>query len=355
MKRFFTILLFVMSLLYVWEGYNTYQAAMYAPETITGVLSDIAEEVTAIPLESAGNEPIKMAGMIRENNNSLFLVSNETLYHYTRDGQFVCQVTRPEEILVAGYLVDSADQELIVLGNEDDVFYYTYNGELKDRKKLENESSDRRILSIAMQGDRILAMEENSYLDVDTGEMYLSKELITYTTSFEKINSRRITSVDMGRFAFMEASLEPRICADPDTGCLYVYSPTMETDYLLEDTLHLRRNWTNLLVKAQKRNVIPVLPVYNSGRFLFSSSHDPMDNSMNYTFCYDKHNYQYKQLPKGWKDDYYKTGMIGRMEALDLYNRSYAFCQSGKAAKKAFPDRKDAENAVVFIVRMKEV
>ena len=132
MKKGFLILLFFVLAISGWHGYERWQKEQQTAEHLTGSLSDIAEEVVAIPLQQpAGAAPITTARDIRKDGNDLFLISRNTLYHFDRQGKFISQVTRPEDIQVAGYVIDALRRQLIVLGNENDIHYYTYEGKEK--------------------------------------------------------------------------------------------------------------------------------------------------------------------------------------------------------------------------------
>ncbi|MDF9831281.1 6-bladed beta-propeller [Parabacteroides sp. PF5-6] len=353
MKRAFVILLFGMIVLYAREGYDTWFSANHIKERITGILSDIAKEVTAIPLQSANGKPMEKVRDIKKDRNELFLISEDILYHYNKDGRFVCQVTDPGSIKVAGYLVNPAKSELIVLGNVDDIFYYTYEGELIETKKLVSNLPDRRILSMALHNNRILSMEENTYVHPDTQEVWVEKELVTYDTSFQKIESHKLAFADLGRTQYLLTLSQPQLCIDPDTGQLLVYNSPKDHEYLLQDTLRLASS-----LKQNKKIIdeerIPVVPIRPLGRFWFSSSSNPEDETMNFTFCYDRQTQAHKKLKDGFADDFYETGTVANLQAMDLYSQTFCFTQSGEGTKKAFPDNYHSGNAVVFIVKMKE-
>ena len=136
MKRTFTYLLLLVLLVCGKQAYNLLISNESIRSNPTGALSDIADEVIAIPLQDSGTHSIKEAKYIRQEGDNLFLISNETLYRFNRKGEFICRITHPDDIRVAGYVVNPANQQLIVLGNTDDIFYYSFNGDLLTRKKL---------------------------------------------------------------------------------------------------------------------------------------------------------------------------------------------------------------------------
>ena len=150
MKRTFTYLLLLVLLVCGKQAYNLLISNESIRSNPTGALSDIADEVIAIPLQDSGTHSIKEAKYIRQEGDNLFLISNETLYRFNRKGEFICRITHPDDIRVAGYVVNPANQQLIVLGNTDDIFYYSFNGDLLTRKKLKCDlPENRHMLSIS--------------------------------------------------------------------------------------------------------------------------------------------------------------------------------------------------------------
>lgn len=348
MKRTFTLLLLAIVILYVREGYNTYHAAFHLEEKMTGKLSDIAKEVTAIPLQPANGQKIQEVRNVQWEKNNLFLISENILYRFSKEGRFICRITQPEDIEVAGYLINPIEQELIVMGNANDLFYYTFDGDLIGQKRMEGSIPNRRILSMSLHNNRILSMEENCYINPDTQEVLVEKELVAYDTSFRRIESHKLASVDLGRSRYFLNLSQPQLCVNPDTGKIFVYSPSREPEYLLQDTLLLTASWDRLMQTTWYDQSVPVVPIRPVGRFWFSSYAQAMDETENYMFCYDTKTCQHKTLMEGFEDDFYQTGIIQDLQAMDIYNQSFCFVQSGKTIKKAFPAQ--SGNAVVFIV-----
>ena len=93
MKRTFTYLLLLVLLVCGKQAYNLLISNEPIRSNLTGALSDIADEVIAIPLQDSGTHSIKEAKYIRQEGDNLFLISNETLYRFNRKGEFICRVT----------------------------------------------------------------------------------------------------------------------------------------------------------------------------------------------------------------------------------------------------------------------
>lgn len=131
MKRTFLILVSAAIVLGIQQGYEYFSQS---------------EEI-AMPLHTDDGQCIQTARDIQQEGKNLFLISNGILYRFNRQGDFICQITRPEEIVVAGYVVSPATEQVIVLGNTNDIFYYSYGGKLLSKKKLKSDLASHRMLS----------------------------------------------------------------------------------------------------------------------------------------------------------------------------------------------------------------
>ena len=222
MKRTFTYLLLLVLLVCGKQAYNLLISNESIRSNPTGALSDIADEVIAIPLQDSGTHSIKEAKYIRQEGDNLFLISNETLYRFNRKGEFICRITHPDDIRVAGYVVNPANQQLIVLGNTDDIFYYSFNGDLLTRKKLKCDlPENRHMLSISMHNNRIFTTEECVHGDTAGQTATIEKQIVEYDSSFHKLQSHTIRPVDLERSACPIGCLAPEVAVEPGSGTVY--------------------------------------------------------------------------------------------------------------------------------------
>ena len=353
MKKGFLVLLFFVLAISGWHGYERWQKEQQTAEHLTGSLSDIAEEVVAIPLQQpAGAAPITTARDIRKDGNDLFLISRNTLYHFDRQGKFISQVTRPEDIQVAGYVIDALRRQLIVLGNENDIHYYTYEGKLLKKKKLKSEVGEKRkVMSALLYNGKIFTTEQETRRDTKQGKTILSNHVAEYDLEFSQTGERRLVAAETGRERLAPPGYGIRLGIHPDSGRLYAYAPTTRPDLLLRDSLYL----VNHTEETMENNAETVLayPLRMGSRYWIASCPDPFSQGENYTFCFDSMRNEAWNLKDGFEDDFYATGKIARLAPMDAENKTYTFCQSGEAVRKAFPNQAESANAVVFIVKLK--
>lgn len=353
MKRTFTILLAGMLAFCAWQTYRLLSDDDALSLAAAGALSDLADEVVAVPLMAVpGQSPLARPHAVREEGNELFLIDREVIYRFRKDGQFICRVTDPADIRVAGYLVNPAARQLIVMGNTDDIFYYTYDGRLLEKKKLKSDLPDRRLLSVAYHQGRIWSVEEQlSEADAE-GVKTLRRQVVEYDTTFRRLDSRRLIQADLGREEAMPPCFSPQLSVAEDTGTLYAYQPLPSADHLLRDTLYLKANHRYPAPGANGRDVL-LYPLRFGRRFWLSAYGSLSDPKKNYIFCYDALRHKCWQAAGGFRDNFYRTGSVSDLEPMDTGGRCYSFSRSGEALRDSFPDQAASGHSVVFLVRLK--
>ena len=146
MRKTFNLLFICLIALYGRIGYQVIHNTDLPQCQLEGSLSDVAEEVIAIPLETNGHCSLKKIKMIKRDREDIFLVSDRRLYHFNSSGQFLGQITayRPgtkQPVELADYAVDPVRDRLIVIGTGQEVYYYDYNGQLLFQSILPQDAS----------------------------------------------------------------------------------------------------------------------------------------------------------------------------------------------------------------------
>ena len=314
----------------------------------SGSLADIAKEVIAIPLQDSGKRQITEAASVRLEGDNLFLISEETLYRFTRKGEFVCAITRPEEMRVAGYVIDPVQRQLIVFGNVNDIFYYTFDGELLRCKKLTSDFGNKRQLYAAVyHKGHVLTVEAAAAKQ----EMQLyQRELVEYDTTFQLIGARAIQPMSLMRTDEPIGYLPPIVAIDSSSERPYAYAPSLQPQHLLRDTLFIWQKRQQLAVLEQGEADCPLLPIQMGRRFWIASYRSSSDGEQGYTFCYDTLKGHYWQTEDGLEDEFYHTGKVGLLEAMDPYGDCYCFSCLAQQMEQPLST---ANDLVLFLVTMK--
>lgn len=353
MKRTFLTLFILLTALYAKQGYDFLTSDGTGTCLFTGHLSDIAEEVIAIPLQNSKTYNIRYAKQVRKEGDNLFLICNETIYRFNRKGELLNIVTNPELMQAKGYIIDRRSQQLIVLGNEDDIHYYTYGGKLMESKKLGSNLSGNKVYSMTMHHNNIWTTEEHISYDPDTNKTSMEVLAVRYDTSFTKQESKKIASFNTGHEQSLQTCYDSEFCVHQDTGNIYLYNPRLSAEYLLSDSLYIlnqKKYWNNTYLNNSH---ITAFPTRMGSRFWMATCENNQSPLQNYLFCYDTYKNRVWQLTDGFDDDYYKTGSVGNLRPLDAYNQDYYYCKSGKELQHSFPQSAKEDSLVVFIVKLK--
>lgn len=348
MKKACTLLLLLVFSVYFYDGFNLFKKYRLTEKT-TGSISDIAEKVVAIPLGSTGNIRLDHIDRIKKDGSHLFLLSNRQLYHFDESGRFVGRVTNQqgEDIAVSDYVVDTVHKRLIVVGNRQDIYHYTYSGELIDKQDFKESPLWSRLHSLSFYNEMIWAVVEKQVRSKDDPTVcHVEKLLCKYTTDFLELESRTLTPARLGRE--YDGYFDPEIGVDEEG--VYAYTPSMEPNKILKDTLYLLQ-WKGLF--ASPNSIASIYPLRMGERFFFSSYYNQGEDPATFTFCYDKAENTAYLVPGGFQDDVYRTGRISKLQSVDIFSRTLCFTKSGEELGKAFPSRKESDNPVVFIVHLK--
>ncbi|MCD8264923.1 MAG: hypothetical protein LUD02_12855 [Tannerellaceae bacterium] len=111
----------------------------------------------------------------------------------------------------------------------------------------------------------------------------------------------------------------------------------------------LQRNQLQITADSQHS----ILPLRINDRYLLSSFYSEGKEKLTYTFCYDRKKKEYIHMPGGLNDNFYHTGAVAGLQPLDLYNHSFCYLKTGDAVRNSFSGRKENDNPVLFIVKLK--
>ena len=349
MKRTCLFLLILILVVYLKEGYEKITAEAPTKCIESANLSDLAQNVTAIPLETTPHCIIRHARQVKKDRDHLFLVNQGKLYHFSTSGKFLNQITHSEleyknNILVSEYVIDPIQKQLIVMDGEQNVHYYSYEGNFLGKINIMENRPWISIKKIAYHDQHIWATVDR--VVPQKGEKCLEQWLYKLDTIFNEVDAHKITPVDVGRFT-LGREVSPEIAVVNEK--VYAQSPSHQPEYLLQDTMYLLSQ-----DKHQITGDYPfILPFRISGRFLISTYYNTNSKDKNYTFCYDLEKKQAYYIKEGLEDNFYETGQIQDLQAMDVYSNSFCFYKSGKDVLKAFPNRKESDNPVLFIVKLK--
>ena len=239
-------------------------------------------------------------------------------------------------------------RQLIVFGNVNDIFYYTFEGELVRRKQLTSDFGDKRQLyAAAYHKGHVLTVEAAAERE---SQVY-RQELVKYDTAFQRIDARALQAFPLERSGEPIGYMPPSIAIDSAYDLPYAYAPSLQPQYLLRDTLYIwQQRQQALSALEQERISCPLLPVRMGRRFWVASYQRSSDGESGYTFCYDTLSGRYWQSEEGLEDDFYHTGKIAALKALDSYGDCYYFTRQAEQMEQPLST---AGDVILFLVSLR--
>lgn len=321
-------------------------------ETAEASLSEIAEHVVAIPLET--NERCRMGPVdaVKRAGSEFFMLSNRMLYRFDRTGRFLSRIASDRDgrcSAIRDFAVDPQRRQVVAIDTCGHALFFTYDGTLVRRKALA-EKPWQSLLRIAYHDGHFWATAEQCATSASGGERKIEKWLYRLDVSFDVVNGTPLYDVDLKRF-HLSSHFDPELCVSPHG--LYAYTASYEPEKLLADTLALiDGNRLEKILHASTDHPVPMLPFRIGQRFLMASNGKNGDESR-YFYCYDQLEQRVFRLKNGFMDDFYQTGHLPDLQALDVYGSEFCYCRSGQAVSRLCPERAATDNPVLFVVRLK--
>jgi hypothetical protein len=305
--------------------------------------------VTAIPLETNMKCLLSDLKQVKQTTTDIFIRSGNDIYRFNRKGMFINQITGDNHNLIRRFTVNPENRQVIVLDSLQQVHYYSFDGNRLFTRDAALELPGQTIFDIAYHDSYLWVVTER--LSADN---YYEKWLYKMDLSFQPLVGSRLSTVDLGRF-YLEERFDTELYVTDRK--VYVYSPFCFRETLLQDTLYLiasgQLNHERLFPYRDTGNDFPAytIPVRLNKRYLFASRQTHANENENYLYCFDRKANKWFSL-NGFKDDFFKTGIVKDLQPLDLYNQEYYFYKSGNDISASFPDRDEHANPVLFVVRL---
>lgn len=320
-----------------------------ATRCVEGKLSDVAEEVSCIPLAfPAGFNPGRIHS-VQKDGDHLFVLCDYVLFHFNKSGKFLGKISihkaGTETISVTHFTLNTGNKELVAVGNNQIAYIYDYNGVLIQAKDLKQNDLQIKLLNLSYYNNQFWATTEQ--VVTDQTETKIEKKLCGFTQHLQPLGEKTLCQADLGRF-YMAGDFDPQVAVSG--GDMYVHSPSLCTDSLVQDTLYLIGSNQLEPDRFQTEQTATILPLRLSGRFLISSYCNTSDADTSYTYCFDrKKNIAYFS-EGGLIDDYYQTGHIAELRPLDIQCNNYYFCR--KQATPAGTDTGNNTSVSLYLVKI---
>jgi len=324
MRRAVYFLLALVALTYFWQAFEVGRVYYYDCVKVryAGKLSDIADEVTRIALETPDSGAVTNVHNIRRDGDNVFLLSDNRLLHYNLTGKLLNEIGGDGEGQpLINYALDTVNHRVIVIDSNNLISCYNYAGNLLSVRTLPCKWY--RLTAMAWHNHNIYLTAEDLVAKADgSGVFEIRHKLyqIDYQNNITGICN--LHHAETGREIPYSATAVSEILFD-DKEEAYAYSQNADCETLLKDTLYFLHNrqlpFRNS-IGGTKDGMASVYPFRRGKRYIISPQ-----NPDNRLFCYDsKKNIAY-MLSKGFKDDFCGGDFVRSLLPTDNYGNSYGF------------------------------
>lgn len=346
MKRTFSLLFLTLLLTYGWLGYRLATDNGHVACATEGCLSDIAKEVKAIRLDTNTLRPEQIRN-VQSDRKHIFLTCARRLYHFMASGECIGEIGGDGQPLeVADYTVDPTHQQLIVLGHDGAIYYYTYDGVCTGKSRLPREESWLAVGDVAYYDGGLWLTVDCVGFESQTGGLAVEQWLYRLDKDCRITERRQLHAADTGRVA---VDYLPRPQISISNGQVYTHVSGTPAAYILETTLQLLHN----LLIGNAVDATSILPLQVGPRFLFTANPYAQTAEERYIFCYDGQKKHAILAQGGLEDDFYGTGKVTDLQPADPYNRVYCYIKPQTGLRDTFPQAETDGSPVLYFVIMK--
>lgn len=355
MKRTCIFLLTIIALTYGYQGYKTIDKYVQDKVKVKtdGRLSDISNDITAVPLEAPDSGVIRQVKRVQRDGNHLFLLGDNRLLHFDMSGTFLRQIdmntSGEEAVFIADYTLDTDLHQVIVIDSQRNIHKYDYAGNLLSTAEIRQPWH--KMTAFAYHNGHLwITARKLIKNDCDLNTCQIIHSLHQLDTDMNEIACFPLRIANVGRGDVFQSYHVDELLADEHG--VYAYTSQADMGCLLQDTLQIiQRKQLPLMYTDQPTENACIFPVRKGNRFFMSTSFLAADG---YTFCYDSDNQTAFLLSDGFRDDFFHTGMITDLQPMDIYNQTYCFLKSGTEIAGTFSERAiNNDLSVLFIVPLK--
>ena len=344
-KPYFPLLLLILAIFSC--THHEKKVYAYDGSSISEYLSDISKEIIAIPLETTSICKINKVRQVQRVGSDIFLLNDNEICRFNRSGSFINKISLDNTGWISNYTINSDNRQIIILDSLHQLHYYSYDGNKLSQKDVSHSPLWQTLYKVVYHKQALWAIAENI-----TADNHYQKWLYKLDPDFNLMEGTQLCNADLGRF-YLEGHFTPELSVIDDM--IYVYSPLSYKETILQDTHYLISNLSheqNLIKLTSKPKLVYTLPVRINRRFVLASYQANYNEKENYLFCFDQ--VKNKAYPfHGFIDNFYKTGLVNNLQALDIYNNQFYFYKSGQDVIESFPDRTPDDNPVLFFVTLK--
>ncbi|MDR1407935.1 MAG: 6-bladed beta-propeller [Tannerella sp.] len=305
-------------------------------------LSAIACKVTAIPLETNAAYRIDRPEKVVCAGNSVFVLCNNLIYRFNRNGKFRNRIAVGDDGLIRDYAICPEREQVMALDHFRRIHIFTFDGVEQKQYDLRAPTDGYVLQYMAYHSHSLWFIFEHL-----SSENIFENGLLRFGLADESVERLDLPDVNLGRNS-LHRHFTPRFAVAENVP--YVYSPFSDKAHILRDTLYLLAHGQFDDLRRSKEPV-RIYPVHIGSRYLIAARCENVAEQSNFLFVYDRQNHISLDM-SGLRDDFFRTGIVTDLQPLDMDGHEYYFYKTGKDTSRVFPGRGERDNPVLFFVHL---
>ena len=320
-------------------------------------ITEIAEQITAIRLETNYDCVLSAIRDVRKDDSLLFILSHRVIYLFDINGNFKKVITKrgrgPGEISVSMFEIDKKNKEIIAIGDSgEQIIHYKYDGTVVKQTKFAN------IRDFSVFNDVFWIIVTMPPKDAQTG--FYDVCLLMADKNWEVFDTIRLHTVETPAI-----NVGTKYVSSGEY-CLFLNYPNIAFEQTIRDTLY-RIEGSNLIPElrinhGQYGNMqssgyynLTSLPIIRLSERYLIAHYITIENSQleQYFFCYDFITEKKYHTNGGFTDNVFRTGKI-QLSSIGLFSNEFFYYKWSDELSESFPERTEDDNPVLFIGTLKK-
>jgi len=314
-------------------------------------LSDVAEKVTMVPLETNDACLMSFISRVIVTKDYYFVLSSD-LFQFDKKGNFIRQIGEqgrgPNEYIRINSIAVNEEEQTVFMATGEKLITYNFEGEIK-----KSTTFNKFVKFMTFAGEELFVISAEMGIGQANNKFKNEAKLYKVGSNLSIKDSLVVKSIELKK---QTGSFNPGAQYISDLGeDQYLYYPTLIKESIIRDTLYRINNsklgpFLKLNFKRKKNKHLLFKNVFRSKSFLFSEYNY---NRKQYFFCYDFNTQKQMNMKNGFDDDILKTGSA-KLLPLDIKSGLMYFVKDAYQVSEIIEGVEENDNPVFMVVKLKE-
>ncbi|TGV03408.1 6-bladed beta-propeller [Flavivirga rizhaonensis] len=314
-------------------------------------LSEIADEIIAIPLETNDDCLISFISRVIMTKDYYFVLSSD-LYQFNKKGKFIRQIGErgrgPNEYSRINSIAVDGEEQTIFMATGQKLLAYNFDGKIKQGIKFK-----KFVEFMSFTDEELLIISTEMGIEQENNKFKNVTKLHKVSRRLNVKDSILVKSIDLKKQSGTFYSGAQYISNFGKQ--LYLYYPVLMKESIIRDTLYKIDDekllpFLKLNFKRKKDKHLLFKNIYRSKNFLFSEYNY---NRQQYFFCYDFKSNKQMNMKSGFEDDILKTG-VAKLIPLDKKSGLMLFIKEAHQVSEIIEGVDENDNPILMLAQLKE-